>query len=146
MWVPMPVKVKANTKKIYFANHYETLRIDFFNYENNYGSDLLLPGVSELCLCNEAWRENIGAESISVAVDLQVHGLHQKYYLLEVRLAVNGTPHENVQYICALRPHENEYDAYNMMYALQAQVPRVMKTLFYDERDEYLSCKDIASI
>jgi hypothetical protein len=63
-------QVNEDAKKLIFFNPFETLRMELESLDNHYGGDLLLPGVSSMCLCNPQWREDILGHGVYMSMAL----------------------------------------------------------------------------
>lgn len=135
--VPRSVKIRTGTMKIMFFNIYPAMLIEYVAPFAHFGSDILLGGVSELCLCNTAWRLNIGATGVQVRKSGR-----SSFYLTEIP----GMRTEDVQYVCVLRSTEIWNEGYNALLESPYTAERVMKTQFYDEMDVYFSCGIIFDI
>lgn len=147
---PKPVRIIPGTKQIIFFNIYEPLRLEYYNtsynigsrivYEAsyNYGSDILLKGISKLCLCSTAWQINIGTRALHVNTSYNYNTW--EYQLKEIPCETA----DSVLYICVLKRGE-EWNANYEALINSPQISHVMKTFFYNEEDEYFSCKELTN-
>lgn len=132
---PQSVKIITGTNKIVFFNIYDSLRVEFYNESHNYCSDMLLQGVSKICLCSPTWQHKIGSDDLYIKAGY--NNEHMKYYLKEV------TQNDNASYLCVLKPTEHWNTNYDALLEKPYNIHHAMRTLFYDDHDEYFACRGI---
>ena len=79
--------VENDARKLIFFNPFRALRVEFFGNRDNYAIDLVLGGVSSMCLCNPAWREQFLEPGLSM--QLQRGNSRNNSYFLQPIYARN---------------------------------------------------------
>jgi hypothetical protein len=160
------VLIPTTTQKLIFHNPYKPVTIKFKN-RSTQTLDILLPGMSSLCLCDTQWRSTVLKRKLIVLIHEPNVPRAEKYYLQKVSTP-KGTAHHvticvkmlhdllPVPYLCMIQIRSKKYTdcGTKAVLNLECLVPEsvrekladcayVMRTHFTGPGTFKFSCTDI---
>jgi len=69
MYVPnYSVLIGEDTRKLVVINPFDNVRVEFTDPHENYCGDMILSGVSVMCMCCPVWRDNVLTSDTTVSI------------------------------------------------------------------------------
>jgi len=91
------IALESNIMKIVFYNPHEPIMIEF-DYGYRYPTqEVIIGGISSLCMCNAKWRTAVHANHMTIQVDKITHDGSSRYYLRKVTAEAGDA---NILHIC----------------------------------------------
>jgi len=91
------ITVKPIVTKIVFYNPHEPIMIEFEYGYRFPANEVIVGGISSLCMCNAKWRTAVHARHMKIQVDEITHNGSSKYYLRQITAVASDA---NTLHIC----------------------------------------------